>query len=107
MDRDDISEIGIDNQGRLFVKPASRTFAYIYREAMEIHWDAAGRYLYAPAPASARNASLDWWYRRILAAAQEQGCELQFCPQTRLENCPYEVRRALMLRDGPDSGPSK
>ncbi|MFD1218131.1 hypothetical protein [Microbulbifer celer] len=35
---DKIKEIGIDGEGRLYLKPAVETFPMIYREAMEVHW---------------------------------------------------------------------
>ncbi|MEJ1959881.1 MAG: hypothetical protein WDM70_11045, partial [Nitrosomonadales bacterium] len=47
---DGIKEVGIDHEGRLYVTPKSKTFPMIYREAMEVHWDVKGRYLYAPPP---------------------------------------------------------
>ncbi len=48
MEREAIAEIGIDDIGRLYVAPQNKKFPYIYREAMEVHWDEDGQYLYAP-----------------------------------------------------------
>jgi hypothetical protein len=47
---DSIEEIGIDDEGRLYIKPASQTFPLIYREAMEVHWNSERRCLYGAKP---------------------------------------------------------
>lgn len=73
MDRDEIAEIVIDAAGQLHVVPASRAFPYIYREAMEVHWDPERHSLYSPPP---REWSYARWFQQILVAAREQGCEL-------------------------------
>jgi hypothetical protein len=36
---DVIEALGISEDGALWVKPATATFPFIYREAMEVHWD--------------------------------------------------------------------
>ncbi|NQY94744.1 MAG: hypothetical protein HRT43_11300 [Campylobacteraceae bacterium] len=36
---DNIIEIGIDKFEHLYIKPEKEKFLYIYREAMEVHWD--------------------------------------------------------------------
>jgi hypothetical protein len=48
MASDEIEEVGIDGRGWLFIKPKSKTFPMMYREAIEIHWDEPGQYLFAP-----------------------------------------------------------
>jgi len=73
MDRDEIAEIVIDAAGQLHVVPASHAFPYIYREAMEVHWDPERHSLYSPPP---REWSYSRWFQQILVAAREQGCEL-------------------------------
>lgn len=94
MDRDAIAEIGIDAQGRLYVSPLTKTFPYIYREAMEVYWDATGRYLHAPPPPRAQRGVI-WWFRQILAAAKEQGCELQIEPETKWKNISHELKEEI------------
>ena len=96
MERDAISEIGIDDKGRLYVAPETKTFPYIYREAMEIHWDATGRYLFAPPPPRAQLATPIWWFQRILAAAREQSCELRFSSETKWHNIPDELKDEIV-----------
>src|SRR5437879_9818828 len=45
MRADEIEAVGIEGNGSLWVKPATSTFPFIYREAMEVHWvDEGGRY---------------------------------------------------------------
>ena len=95
MEQDAIAAIGIDEAGRLYVVPRSRSFPYIYREAMEIGWDATGRCLHAPPPPRAQLETPAWWFRRILAAAKEQGCLLQTDSQTTWINVPPELREPI------------
>jgi Integron Cassette Protein Hfx_Cass5 len=89
MVEDLISEIGINSQGGLFVKPATRAFPYIYREAMEVSWDPATAVLFGPKP-------LAWsyvdWFRQIRSAASEQGTQLVIGPETRWRDMPDELR---------------
>ncbi|HTN93879.1 MAG TPA: hypothetical protein VMJ33_04795 [Gallionella sp.] len=54
MERDAISEIGMDDEGRLYVAPETKTFPYIYREAMEVHWNEIGA-ISSRRPLHARN----------------------------------------------------
>jgi hypothetical protein len=96
MERDAISEIGIDDEGRLYVAPETKAFPYIYREAMEVHWDEAGHYLFAPPPPRAQLAEPIWWFQRILSAAKEQGCELCFSSNTKWHNVPVELQSEVV-----------
>ena len=73
MQQDQIKEIGIDDKGRLYVKPRLKKFTYIYREAMEVHWDEDGKYLFSPKP---REWSYLDWFKQIISAAKEQSCSL-------------------------------
>jgi hypothetical protein len=95
MDTDGIAEIGFDTKGRLYVKPCSRAFPYIYREAMEIHWDNDAGYLYAPTPPRAQLAPPAWWFRQILSAAQQQDCILKLSPDTTWKQVEPESRKAI------------
>lgn len=96
MERDAISEIGIDDKGRLYVAPETKTFPYIYREAMEVHWNETRRYLFAPPPPRAQLAMPIWWFQRILAAAREQACELYFSSETKWHNVPVELKDEIV-----------
>jgi len=73
MRADEIEAVGIEGNGSLWVKPATSTFPFIYREAMEVHWDDERRCLYSPKP---REWSYLRWFRQIRDAARDQGTEL-------------------------------
>ncbi|MBW8371023.1 MAG: hypothetical protein K0M66_08620 [Thiobacillus sp.] len=100
MDRDAIIEIGIDDKGRLYLTPSTKAFPYIYREAMEVHWDDQGHYLHAPLPARAQLAQPIWWFERILAAAREQDCELYIDQQTKWHNVPVQLKSEILSITG-------
>jgi hypothetical protein len=92
MERDTIAELEIDTAGKLHVVPSTHAFPYIYREAMEVHWDPSRRSLYSPIP---REWSYSRWFQQILAAAREQGCELQLAPSTKWHNIDLGVKAEL------------
>ena len=92
MESDVIAEIGIDQAGRLYVKPATKKFPYIYREAMEVNWDAAAGALYSPVP---REWSLQDWYHQIVKAAAEQACDLTITAGTRWINVPASLQSKI------------
>jgi hypothetical protein len=99
MQRDEISEVGIDDRGRLYVRPETTTFPYIWREAMEVHWDVEGGFLYSPVP---REWSYADWFTQIVSAAREQAWDLHLTPRTQWANVPEDVRVAIMgHRGGP------
>jgi len=89
---DKIEEIGIDDEGRLYLKPSSTSFPMIYREAMEVHWNNERGYLYGGIPS--KWSCLDW-YHQILNAAQEQGCKLSFSSCVSWVNVPSELRAQI------------
>lgn len=89
MVEDLISEIGINSQGGLYVKPATKAFPYIYREAMEVSWEPATAVLFGPAP---REWSYVDWFVQIRSAASEQGVHLVIGPNTRWHDVPDELR---------------
>jgi hypothetical protein len=96
MERDAISEVGIDALQRLYVLPQSREFQYIYREAMEVHWDQEHGFLYAPSPPRSQLKPLVWWFNQILAAAKAQSCELCLTAATRWQGIPDELRQEII-----------
>jgi hypothetical protein len=100
MNRDAIAEIGVDDKGRLYVTPQTTAFPYIYREAMEIHWNNEGKYLYAPAPSRSQLATPFWWFNRILAAAKEQECELTLEPTTKWNKVPQDLKDEIVSSQG-------
>jgi len=92
VETDTIAEIGIDQSGRLYIKPTTKKFPYIYREAMEVTWDTTTDALYSPVP---REWSYRDWYRQIVNAATEQGCALMITSETRWTNVPDDLRSKI------------
>jgi len=92
MDRDAIADIGIDEKGRLYVAPQTKTFPFIYREALEVNWDDKGHYLHAPPPPRAQLATPIWWFKQIISAARVQGCELCIEPHTKWHNITPQLK---------------
>jgi hypothetical protein len=91
MKADDIALIEIDASGRLCVSPQSASYPFIYRAAMEIHWDPHSKFLYSPSP---REWPYTRWLRRIREAVKgEYGVTLAITPQTQWRN----IDEALIL----------
>jgi hypothetical protein len=92
MRTDAIEAVGIDEGGSLWVKPATATFPYIYREAMEVHWDAERLCIYSPKP---REWSYARWFKQIKDAAREQGVELALDQTTSYSRIEPSLQQAL------------
>ena len=92
MQQDNIEEIGIDDKGRLYVKPLSMKFPYIYREALEVHWDGDGNFLYSPKP---REWSCLDWFKQIIDAAKVQSCSLIITEDTTWVNIPVSLKKEI------------
>lgn len=91
---DNIIEIGIDKQERLFIKPERQTFEYIYRAAAEVNWDHKEKFLYSPKP---REWSYYAWYKHIIAIAKDEyGCELRLTRNTRWINISNELKEQII-----------
>ena len=70
-----ITEIGIDGDGRLYVRPSNSSFEHIYRTASGVHWNGERGYLFAPIP---REWTQGKWFERIVAmVADEHGVRLR------------------------------
>ncbi len=92
MNIDEITEVGIAEDGSLYVTPASARFPLIYREAMEVGWDVSARRLTTPKP---REWSYVDWFRQIIRAARAQGVDLQLTRATKWTNVPCVLRREM------------
>ncbi len=92
-EQDEIIEIGIDEKARLYLKPLSKTFPFIYREAMEVHWDEGGNFLYGPKP---RGWTYVEWYNQIIKAAKMQSCILVITGETQWVDIPDELQSAII-----------
>jgi hypothetical protein len=69
MNSEKISEIAIDDSGRLTVKPNKQKFELIYRSALEVHWDDKKECLYSPKP---REWTYLDWYKQIISAVESE-----------------------------------
>lgn len=93
MSEDTIAEVGIDDEGRLYVRPSAMSFEYIYRAAMEVNWDDAKRRLSSPKP---REWSYVDWFKQIVSAAlDEYGARLKLTAETVWSNVPAPLRDEL------------
>lgn len=92
MKTDNIKEIGIDDEGRLFIRPEKEQFHMIWRSATEVHWDNDG-FLYSPKP---RDWSYLDWYKHIVAIAEDYGCKLVPTARTRWSSIPDELRNEIV-----------
>jgi len=64
-----ITEIGIDGEGRLYVRPSSCSFEHIYRTASGVRWDEEAGCLFAPVP---REWTQRRWFDRIVGDVAEE-----------------------------------
>lgn len=91
---DKISEIGIDQKERLFIKPKKERFTLIYRTATEVHWDYNGHFLYSPKP---RERTYFDWFKQITGVAEtECNCKLVLTDQTLWTNISDELKQQII-----------
>jgi hypothetical protein len=88
-----IAEIAIDEAGRLHLVPSTHAFPSVYREGVEVHWDADRRSLHSPPP---RQWSYPRWFEQIRAAARAQGCELALGADTRWVNVGLSLQAEIL-----------
>lgn len=90
MTQDTIAEVGIDEEGRLYVRPLTSSFEHIWRAAMDVNWDASKRRLFGARP---REKTYVDWFRQIVAApADEYGTVLNLTTDTAWSNVPTSIR---------------
>ena len=93
MVEDEIIEIGICQDGKLYLRPTNQSFPHIYRAAMEVGWDPVCGVLFTPKP---REWSHLDWFRQILAAvANEYGVRLRISAATAWSNVPELLRMQI------------
>jgi hypothetical protein len=93
MSEDSIAEVGIDDEGQLYVRPSSMSFEHIWRAAMEVHWDPSRRRLFGPKPR--RWTYVDWFNQIVAAAADEYGTRLRLTSETAWSNVPDPLRAEI------------
>jgi len=94
MNKDIISEIKIDSQERLCIKPKEEKFTLIYRTATEVHWDNKDNFLYSSKPK-------DWtyldWYKHIINVVEtECNCKLKLSNETVWKNVEEELKTEIV-----------
>lgn len=92
MTTDNILEIGIDKDERLYIKPERERFTLIWRSATEVHWDMEGKFLYSPKP---REWSYLDWYNHIIAVVKDGSCMLTITENTVWVNIDEGLKRAI------------
>jgi len=95
MERDQIIEVGINKNECLYVKPQKLKFPYMYREAVEVNWDADNNYLFSPKP---RKWSYPDWFVHIVSAASLQSCALYLTKETQWVNITEELKSEILSK---------
>lgn len=93
MTKDQITDVEIDSEGRLRIRPLKEDLPHIWRAAMEVYWDPATRTLYSPKP---REWTYVMWFQQLVdAAADEYGVYLALSANTRWSNVTAELRSEI------------
>ncbi len=96
MREEEIAEVGIDKERRVFVRPASGDFEQIYRTATGVYWDRATRRLSHPVP---REWTPVRWFRQILAdIAYEYRVRLELTDRTVWTDVSVDLRSKFEAR---------
>lgn len=99
MNSEAITLIRIDEKNRICITPKETDFQYIYRAAMEVHWDGSGKFLHSPVP---REWSHLQWFKQIIGAARDEyGCQLLVTDQTAWENVPDTTKEEILKTMSP------
>ena len=89
-----ITEVGLDDERRVFIRPVEGDFEHVYRSAMEVYWDRQTRRLSNP------RRPRDWtpvqWFQQIVAAiADEYGVLLKLNTRTTWTAVPADLQSAI------------
>jgi hypothetical protein len=93
MEKDEIKEIGINESEQLYIMPLNQKFPYMYREAIQVHWDNNGSFLYSPKPE--KWSYLDW-FKHIIGGARIQSCRLCITENTKWRNIPKKLKTDII-----------
>lgn len=92
-----ISEIGIDFEEKLYIKPESYSFPDIYHEEIEIKWNSELKILHSPKPGEWSYLMI---YSQIIKAAKNQGVQLIIDSNTEWKNISDENKRDIKILAG-------
>jgi hypothetical protein len=91
-----ITDIGVEEAGRIYVVPAEGDFAFIHRAAMGVSWDAERRRLLGSPP---KEWSHGQWFEQIVTAVEsEYRDSLRVASSTRWTNIPEQLRQEIQSR---------
>ena len=93
MEHDEIIEIGIDSDGKLYLVPSSKEFSFIYREAKEVSWNPERKCLYSPKP---KEWSYARWYTQMFNAVKEQSCILSISKNVKWVSIPESLKLEIL-----------
>ena len=95
MTSEQIAEIGMTEQGGLYVVPVKEKFPLIYRAAMEVNWDENRSRVYGPKP---RKWTYLNWYRQIIkAVSSEYGVDMIVSGNTKWIEIPANVKGDILV----------
>jgi hypothetical protein len=93
MEHDEIIEIGIDSEERLYLVPKLKEFLFIYREAKEVSWSSDRKSLYSP---KQKEWSYIHWYKQIIFAVKEQSCILSISKNVKWVSIPESLKLEIL-----------
>jgi len=93
MKYENIIEIGINKDDQLYVKPEVSTFPMIYREAVEVSWDADLKILFSPKP---REWSYYKWIAHIIETSTTCDTTLVISQNTLWTNVPVVLKDQIL-----------
>lgn len=92
--QDEIIEVGIDKNERLFIRPKNERFTLIYRTATEVHWDEKELFLYSPKP---KEWSYYDWFRHIINVTDKECyCKLVLTHRTVWTNIESKLKKQII-----------
>jgi hypothetical protein len=91
---DEITEIAIDENERLIIKPKHTKFTLIYRTATEVHWDEKLSALYSPKPREWNY--LNWFQHIINVAEVECNTKLILTARTVWTNIQDDLKKKII-----------
>ena len=93
MESEQIKEVGIDAEGKLFIKPLTQEYPFIYRAAMGVYWDDKNHYLYSPILSESKD--FDWFQQMLDAVRSEYQHRLLLTESTTWVNVPDDVKNKI------------
>lgn len=93
MRQEQISRIWVNEANLLCIQPRTQKFEFIYRSAMNVYWNEAGRYLYNRIVGSW--SPVDWLRQIISAVEIEYGYHLFITEDTKWENIDDSIKQSI------------